>query len=87
MAPSAILPTDTVDSFRFLLQQIEREIHDVFSDIKEVFAVIGVLYAAKKTITVTATVLDAVRVHLLPERRIDWVEKFGPWAGLLFFKI
>ncbi|XP_059168655.1 inactive hydroxysteroid dehydrogenase-like protein 1 [Physella acuta] len=80
MAPRAFLPTDTVDSFRFLLQQFEREITDVFSDIKEVFAVIGVFYAAKKTITVAGTILDAVRVHLLPEKRIDWVEKFGPWA-------
>ncbi|CAL1535969.1 unnamed protein product [Lymnaea stagnalis] len=80
MKPSLKLRDTTVDSFGFLWQQIEREVNSVFTDAKDVFAILGVCYAAKKTLCATYSLLDAIRVHFIPSNQVNWVEKFGPWA-------
>ncbi|XP_053384919.1 inactive hydroxysteroid dehydrogenase-like protein 1 isoform X2 [Mercenaria mercenaria] len=67
-----------IDRFEFLL----REILEFFSNIRDVFAVLGAIYAAKKTLRLAATVFDSVNVQLISRlsANCDLSEKFGSWA-------
>lgn len=48
---------------------------------RDIFAVIGALYVARKLYAVVSSVVEAINVHVLGQRRVMWVEKYGPWAG------
>lgn len=67
-----------VDRFEFLLQ----EIIGFFSNIRDIFAIIGALYTARKAISLTVTVFDSINVHLLSKLspKCDLSKKFGSWA-------
>ncbi|XP_060561793.1 inactive hydroxysteroid dehydrogenase-like protein 1 isoform X2 [Ruditapes philippinarum] len=67
-----------IDRFEFLL----REILEVFSDIKDAFAILGAIYAARKTFQLSATLFESVNVHLISRlsANCDLAEKFGSWA-------
>uniref|UniRef100_A0A0B6YAZ5 Inactive hydroxysteroid dehydrogenase-like protein 1 n=1 Tax=Arion vulgaris TaxID=1028688 RepID=A0A0B6YAZ5_9EUPU len=70
----------TVDSFKFLWDQIERDATSMFTDARDILAVVGALYTARKVYTIVANIADAIRVHLLGQGNVNWVEKYGPWA-------
>ncbi|KAK2171055.1 hypothetical protein NP493_1109g00058 [Ridgeia piscesae] len=67
-----------VDSFEFLAQ----EIIGVFTSIRDVLALVGVAFAAKRTLTLSGTAWQVIRVHglarLFPERNL--AKRYGPWA-------
>lgn len=75
------ISTTTVDSFKFLWQQIEQETRNLLTDTRDVLAVVGALYVCRKVFTVTANIAEAVHVHLLGQGRVDWGDTYGPWAG------
>ena len=68
-----------VDSFEFLA----REIIGVFTSIRDVLALVGVAFAAKRSLTFSGTAWQVIRVHGLarffPERNL--AKRYGPWAG------
>ena len=68
-----------IDRFEFLL----REILDVFSNLRDAFALLGALYAARKTFQLSATLFGSLNVHLISRLSVncDLAEKFGKWAG------
>ncbi|BFZ15575.1 hypothetical protein BsWGS_18614 [Bradybaena similaris] len=74
------ISTTTVDSFKFLWQQIEQETRNLLTDTRDVLAVVGALYVCRKVFTVTANIAEAIHVHLLGQGRVDWGDTYGPWA-------
>ena len=68
-----------IDSFEFLL----REILEYFSNIRDALALLGAIYAAKKTLKTSWSLLKAVNVHFLSKisQNCDLTDKFGEWAG------
>ena len=70
-----------VDRFELLL----REIFNYFSHIRDSFALLGAVYAARKTLKTSWSLLNALNVHFLSRlsQKCDLTEKFGEWAGKL----
>ena len=68
-----------VDSFDFLL----KEIVEYFKQIRDVFALIGALYVANKSLKISWTILKALNAHVFSRlsQKCDLPEKFGLWAG------
>ena len=68
-----------VDSFGLL----SREIIAVFTSVRDVLAIVGTAFAAKRTLTLSGTALEVLRVHVLarlfPQRNLT--KRYGPWAG------
>ena len=68
-----------VDSFDFLA----REIIGVFTSIRDILALVGAAFAAKRTLSLSGTAWEVIRVHglarLFPER--NFAKRYGPWAG------
>ncbi|KAK3102348.1 hypothetical protein FSP39_010677 [Pinctada imbricata] len=67
-----------VDRFGFLF----KEISDYFSNIRDILAFIGVLYASKKTLHYSYEVLKAVNDHVLSKLSFigDLRRRYGSWA-------
>ena len=68
-----------IDQFDFLL----REIFHVFGDFRDALAVVGSLYALRKTYRVIYKVCGCFNEHLFCRlsRQCDLSQKFGTWAG------
>ena len=71
-----------VDRFELLL----REIFHYFSHIRDSFAILGAVYAARKTLKTSWSLLNALNVHFLSRlsQKCNLTEKFGEWAGMYF---
>ncbi|XP_061449678.1 inactive hydroxysteroid dehydrogenase-like protein 1 [Rhineura floridana] len=67
-----------VDSFSFLLREIERSC----SYYIETLAIIGALYTAKTCLTVVSDIYTLIRLHFIPRliSRADLVKLYGSWA-------
>ena len=75
-------PIHSIDSFKFVVDQIVDDLRGVFAGTHDVLAVLGAYYAAKKVYGAVSTVADAFYVHLLGRAtNVDWVTNYGPWAG------
>ncbi|CAG5120646.1 unnamed protein product [Candidula unifasciata] len=74
------IPGTTIDSFKFLWEQIETEARTLVTDTRDALAVVGALYVCRKVFAVTSNIVEAINVHLLGQLRVDWVETYGPWA-------
>jgi 17beta-estradiol 17-dehydrogenase / very-long-chain 3-oxoacyl-CoA reductase len=72
--------TTTVDSFKFLLEQLERDTISYFNDTRDILAVVGAIFAVKQTYRIVSNLTEAIRVHLFGQIRVNWPEKYGPWA-------
>ncbi|KAH9518797.1 Inactive hydroxysteroid dehydrogenase-like protein 1 [Bulinus truncatus] len=59
---------------------IENEVFNTFTGIKDKFAILGVYYASKKTAGIVYCFMDALRVHFFNGMKVNWVETYGPWA-------
>ena len=68
-----------VDRFDFLF----REFSQVFGDVRDLFALLGTIYAAKKTIKFASNTLSCLNEHIFCKLspNCDLSQKFGPWAG------
>ncbi|VDH95118.1 Hypothetical predicted protein [Mytilus galloprovincialis] len=67
-----------VDSFDFLLKELER----TCTNTRDILAVIGVLYACKRTLQCLTGLLKATNDHLLSKLSYisNYKKRFGPWA-------
>ncbi|XP_064635582.1 inactive hydroxysteroid dehydrogenase-like protein 1 isoform X1 [Lineus longissimus] len=69
----------SVDDLNFLF--ISRQISEIFTSYRDSFALIGLVYATRKTQSVVCSLLDAVRTHIWSKYgRLDLVKKYGKWA-------
>jgi hypothetical protein len=75
------------DSFELLWNQVSREFSKFFTNVRDVFAVVGAYYVAKKSLTVLCYSADAFYVYFYSRfaSDVDLPQKFGPWAGALSF--
>ncbi|XP_052799770.1 inactive hydroxysteroid dehydrogenase-like protein 1 isoform X4 [Mya arenaria] len=67
-----------VDRFDYLL----REILNTCGDIRDVFALLGVLYSARKVYNIVSKICSCLNMHLFSKlsSQCDLSEKFGQWA-------
>ncbi|XP_063400766.1 inactive hydroxysteroid dehydrogenase-like protein 1 isoform X1 [Mytilus trossulus] len=67
-----------VDSFDFLLKELER----TCTNTRDILAVIGVLYACKRTLQCLTGLIKATNDHLLSKLSYisNYKKRFGPWA-------
>ena len=68
-----------VDRFGFLLNEIEK----IFSNARDILAVIGILYGCKTALKCLNYLLQATNDHLLSKLSYitDFKKRFGSWAG------
>lgn len=68
-----------VDSFQLLL----KEIFKACSHLRDAFAILGAVYAARKAMRLTRCLLSVVNDHVLSQLVGQWDlrKEFGPWAG------
>ena len=68
-----------VDSFELL----SKEIIAAFTSVRDVLAIVGTAFAAKRTLALSGTAWEVLRVHILarifPQRNL--AKRYGPWAG------
>ncbi|KAK6972969.1 Inactive hydroxysteroid dehydrogenase-like protein 1 [Biomphalaria glabrata] len=79
MASTLSLHT-SIDSFHFLWRQIENEVYNSFTGLRDKFAILGAWYATRKTVGIIYCFVDAVRIHFFSGMKVNWIEKYGPWA-------
>ncbi|GFO43637.1 inactive hydroxysteroid dehydrogenase-like protein 1 [Plakobranchus ocellatus] len=71
----------TIDSFKFVLDQVVEDLKGVFAGTNDILAILGAYYAARRVYGAVSTVAEAVYVHLLGRAtNVDWVKNYGPWA-------
>ena len=82
---------NTIDSFEILLQQVEKDVISLVSDVKDVLALFGAYYVSKKMCKFTLNVIDAINVHFVCQfisiNEKKWRRQYGPWAGNKSFKL
>ncbi|XP_005096028.1 inactive hydroxysteroid dehydrogenase-like protein 1 [Aplysia californica] len=75
---------ESIDSFIHLWRQLENEARELFSDVRDVFALIGAYYVARKSIAIASYAFEAINLHLVCQlSSVDneyWVKRYGPWA-------
>ena len=72
----------TIDSFKFVMEQVIDDLRGVFLGAHDVLAVLGAYYGACKVYGAVSTVAEAMYVHLMGRAsNTDWVTNYGPWAG------
>jgi len=67
-----------VDSFEYLA----REIISTLTSARDVLAVIGTLYAARKSLSVACRLVTTLKTYgIAPSWRSDFRLRYGEWAG------
>ena len=71
-----------VDSFQLLLQDILENA----SSVQDTLALFGIFYVTKVSASCIWSFLKAIREHSLSRFwSVDLTQKYGPWAGLIYF--
>jgi hypothetical protein len=70
----------SVDDLNFLY--ISRQISEIFTSYRDSFALIGLVYATRKSQSAVCALLGGIRTHLISKYgKVDLVKKYGKWAG------